>query len=133
MDDEISILIDGREVFKAMACIASPGKGVAQQGLIRMMGGGGGQQGKHVLYMLAQRALMDFEEKTLEVEQVKTDSLIEVNPGSGSKVFKLDNGATLAMDSENRIRFWAHEDLDPRSVLVAFHRMATRMIRLDVP
>ena len=133
MDNEISILIDGREAFKAMACIASPGKGVTQQGLIRMMGGGGGQQGKHVLYMLAQRALMDFEEKTLEVEQVETDSPIEVNPGSGSKVITLENGATLAMDSENRIRFWAHKGLDPRSVLVAFHRMATRMIRLDVP
>ena len=133
MDNEISILIGGRVVFMAIACIASPEKGITQQGLIRMMGGGGGQQGKHVVYMLAQRSLLDFEEKILKVEHVDTNTLLEVDPGSGSKVFKLENGAILAMDSENRIRFWAHEGLDPRSVLVVFHRMATRMIRLDVP
>ncbi len=130
MDNHITIRMGDREVFKAVTGIASPAEGVKQLGLIRIMGGGG-QQKKHVVYMMAQRAMVDFEEKALEIERVDPATPLTIDPGGTP--FTVPNGAVLAMNDENRIRFWIHAELEIRPMLVAFHRMATRMIRLDVP
>ncbi len=128
---EVPIFADGRKVFRAIACLASPLEGLRQQGLIKMVGGGGSKQGKHILYMLTQRALLDFEEKVLEVQQLRHGAILVIPLESGE--ITLSEGAALAMDKENRVQLFIHKGLKIRPMLVAFHRMATRMIRLDIP
>ncbi len=124
------ILVDGEKVFNGVAVLAMPEEGLQQQGLIRVLGGGG-QQAKHVVYMMAQRALLDFEESALEIRWLDSSSMLEIP--LKPRPISLTRGAVLAMNEDNEIRFFLHEGLAGRPVLVAFHRLATRMIRLDVP
>ena len=131
MNKEMPISVDGKGMYKAVSYFASPVEGVKQQGQIRMISNAEGQQGKHVLYMLAQRALIDFEEKVLSIVPLPSGVSLEV-PFEGKSI-SIVQGAALAMDSQNQIKLFIHEGVEARPMLVAFHRMATRMIRLDVP
>ena len=81
--------------------------------------------------MMAQRALVDFEESSLDVQRL--DPSAEIKIPLEPRALVLSRGAVLAMDNENTIRFFLNEGLEIRPFLVAFHRAATRMIRLDVP
>lgn len=130
MGEDYNIYVDGQRVFSGIALLATPEEGLQRQGLMRTLGGGG-QQGKHVIYMMAQRALLDFEESELDVQWVKSSAKIEIP--LEPKALSLVRGAVLVMDRKNSIRLFLHEGLEIRPVLVAFHRAATRMIRLDVP
>jgi len=130
MANRFDILVDDHKIFRGIAVLATPEEGLRQQGFIRVLGGGG-QQAKHVVYMMAQRALLDFEESALEIQWLKPSSVmvIPLEPAPLS----LTRGAVLAMNEGNEIRFFIHEGLEIRPFLVALHRLATRMIRLDVP
>ncbi len=131
MGREISISVDEKEMYRAIACFASPAEGIKQQGQIRMISNAEGQQGKHVLYMLAQRALIDFDEKVLPVISLSSGIPLEIP--FEERHISVEQGAVLAMNNQNQIKLFIHKGVDARPMLVAFHRMATHMIRLDVP
>lgn len=130
-EDDLLITVDGNEVCRAVACLISPIEGLKRQGLMRSASVAKGQQGKHVLYMMAQRALIDLEEDALELVFLEAGQSLEC-PIDG-RVVSVKQGAILSVDRENRIRLSIHREVPIRKMLVAFHRMATRMIRLDVP
>ncbi len=130
-EDDLLITVDGNGVCRAVTCLISPIEGLKRQGLIRSASVVKGQQGKHVLYMMAQRALIDFEEGALELVFLEAGRSLEC-PIDGRAV-SISQGAILSVDRENRIRLYIHREVPVRKMLVAFHRMATRMIRLDVP
>ena len=128
--DAISILCGDNLIGRAYAVFASPVEGQEQQGLIKMWSAAAGQQGKHVLHTLAQRALVGFEEEELEVDWQASDAAISVVYNGLTVSFS--KGLVLAMDRGNRVALIAQESVDVMLMLRAFHRYATRMIRLDV-
>jgi len=90
----------------------------------------GGQQGKYILYALAQRALAEYEDQELDIRRYPSGTVLEAI--HEDLRLSLSEGAVLFMDGAHRIGLHAHEGTDVVAMLRAFHRYATRMIRLDV-
>lgn len=95
-----------------------------------MWSNAGGQQDKHVLYTLAQRALIELEDCELSVIRHPPGKIMTVDHGDLEISFP--EGAVLFMTKRNQIGVHVHEGINVFAMLRAFHRYATRMIRLDV-
>ena len=128
--DLILISCNGNLIGEATAVFVAPEDARVQQGLMQMWSVAKGQQGKHILHTLAQRAMFDFEEKDLIADwQPVGANLTSVYGEMGVSVVK---GLVLIMDIDNRIKLFAHKEIDIMPILRAIQRYATRMIRLDV-
>ena len=128
--DIILISCNGNLIGEATAVFVAPAEAREQQGLMQMWSVAKGQQGKHILHTLAQRAMFDFEEKDLIADwQPVGANLTSVYGEMGVSVVK---GLVLIMDIDNRIKLFAHKEIDIMPILRAIQRYATRMIRLDV-
>ena len=125
------IAIDHRIIIDSVeALIAGPAEGVNRQELIRMWSDTPGQQKKHILYALAQRALLEWEDHELGEAIHPKDSVISAE--YGNRKISFTAGAVLYMAEGNRIGLHIHTGLNTGGLLRAFHRYATRMIRLDI-
>jgi hypothetical protein len=128
--DIILISCNGNPIGEATAVFAAPAEAGEQQGLMQMWSVDKGQQGKHTLYTLAQRAIFDFEEQALITDrQEKGATLTSVY---GKMEVSVVKGLVLMMDAENHIKLFVHKEVDIMPMLRAIQRYATRMIRLDV-
>ncbi len=116
--------------FDAEVSLSAPVEALGRPGLVRILGIEG-QERKHRAYMLAQRALIDFGEGLLEVENVPAREPIEVR--YLDQVIRLEKGCVLAMDEDQNLCFLIHEDVPLKQMLSILNRAATRLIRLDVP
>ena len=125
-----AIRVDGIAINTINAFMAGPAKATSQQGLIRMGTDTGGQQGKHVLYTLSQRALVEYEDQELEMARLPVCRSLVVRHDDLAYAFP--QGAALFMDIDSRIGFLYHTGINAHGMLKAFHRYAMRMIRLDV-
>jgi hypothetical protein len=126
----LSVALDGDILDTAEAVFAGPPDGISQQGLIRMWSSARGQQSKHILYVLSQRALLDMEDQELSVNRYPDGRVLQVIHGDLS--LALPEGAVLYMTEANRIGVHVHDGINVVGMLRAFHRYATRMIRLDI-
>jgi len=128
--ETLVVFCNGNLLGRATALFVAPVEAKEQQGLIKMWSLAKGQQGKHILHALAQRALFDFEENTLIADwQPVGANLTSVY---GKMEIFIVKGLVLMMDEENRIKLFAHKEVDIMPMLRAIQRYATRMIRLDV-
>jgi hypothetical protein len=128
--DTILISCNNNPIGQATALFVAPVEAKEQQGLIQMWSVAKGQQGKHILHALAQRAIFDFEEKALITDwQAKGAKLTSVYAKTEVSIIK---GLVLMVDTENHIKLFAHKEVDIMPMLRAIQRYATRMIRLDV-
>jgi hypothetical protein len=128
--DIILISCNSNLIGEATALFVAPVEAKEQQGLIQMWSVAKGQQGKHILHTLAQRAMFDFEERALITEwQAEGAKLTSVDAKMEVSIIK---GLVLMVDTENHIKLFAHKEVDIMPMLRAIQRYATRMIRLDV-
>ena len=128
--DIILVSCDGNLIGEATAVFAAPAEAKEQQGLIHMWSVAKGQQRKHILHTLAQRAMLDFEEKELIVGRQPVGT--KLTSIYGKMEVSVVKGLVLMMDTENRIKLFVHKEVDILPMLRAIQRYATRMIRLDV-
>jgi len=128
--DTITILIANEQTKTADTLIGAPVQGMVQQGLIQMWSVASGQQGKYILHTLAQRALVELEDKTIETFHYPAGTILEAIYNDMKLSFS--EGVLLAMDASNRIQVFTQEGVKVAAILREFHRYATRMIRLDV-
>ncbi len=126
----IEICREDVKEFEAEIAITAPMEAMERPGFIRILGIHG-QDRKHRAYMLSQRALIDFEEGFLKVRKVLSGELIKVCH-EGQEI-RLEKGCVLAMDTNQKVLFFAHEDLPLKQMLSILNRAAARLIRLDVP
>jgi hypothetical protein len=128
--DNIAILCNNSLIGQAYAVFAAPVEAMKQQGLIKMWCVAAGQQGKHILHMLAQRALLEYEEEEIEIEWLPPGKTLTA--AYGELTVSLEEGVVLVMDRENQITLIAQNGVNILMMLREFHRYATRMIRLDI-
>jgi hypothetical protein len=126
----LTIAIDGGIIARPDALFAGPRDATSQQGLIRMWSDAGGQQEKNILYTLAQRALLEMEDRDLSIDRYASGTIIEAT--YGDLEVSMPEGAVLFLAEGNRVGLHVHEGINVLRMLTAFHRYATRMIRLDV-
>ncbi len=126
----LTIVIDGDITDTADALFAGTADAVSQQGLIRMWATAGGEQEKHILYALAQRALLEFEDGELDMIQYPPGTILIADYDDLKVSFP--EGAVLFVAEGHRTGLHIHEGINVVAMLRAFHRYATRMIRLDV-
>jgi hypothetical protein len=126
----LTIAIDGRIVAWPEAFIAGPAEAIERAGLIRMGSTARGQQEKHVLYALAQRALVALEDADLLIQRHSADRKLSVD--YGDLTFACRKGSVLFVDGAQRICVHSHDDVKVAAMLKAFYRYAARMIRLDL-
>ena len=129
-ETEIEIFRGETREFVAEICLLAPVEALERPGFIRILGIKG-QEGKHRAYMLSQRALIDFEEGTLEATILPPDEPVEIHY-DGAPI-RLEKGCVLAMDVNQNVCFLIHEEVPLKQMLSILNRAATRLIRLDVP
>jgi len=112
------------------ALFAGPAGCIGQQGLIHMWSDTPGQQKKHILYALGQRALIELEDNELQLYQHPEGAILAAIDGDRKVSFAA--GGVLYMSNGNRIGLHIHDGLNAAGLVRAFHRYATRMIRLDI-
>ena len=121
---------DNMAVDLAEALFAGPADCIRQQGLIHMWSKAAGRQKKHVLYALGQRALMELEDGELLLYPHPKGAILSAM--DGERKLSLTAGGILYMSNKNRIGLHIHEQLNAAGLVRAFHRYATRMVRLDI-
>jgi len=126
----IRIFINRVQIKIVNALLGAPVDARAQQGLIQMWSVSSGQQGKYILHTLAQRALVEMEDNTLEMLFYPAGTILEAI--YNDMKLSITEGALLTMDNSNKIQVFAQEGVKVAAMLREFHRYATRMIRLDL-
>ncbi len=128
--DNITIFCNDNLISQAYAVFAAPVEARERQGLIKMWCVASGQQGKYILHTLAKRALLEYEEEEIGDERLPPGTTFII--AHDELTVSFTEGVVLAMDRENRIALIAQDGVNILTMLRAFHRYATRMIRLDI-
>ena len=127
---KIEIFRGNIKEFEAEICLVAPLEALERPGFTRILGIEG-QEKKHRAYMLSQRALIDFEENTLNFTMVSSDVPIKIRYEEHN--IAVDKGCVLAMDADQNLCLLIHEEVPLKQILSILNRAATRLIRLDVP
>lgn len=128
MKDETIVVQAGTKNLDCDTVILVGAMAIEQDGHITLLSRNIGSQTKHEFYALAQMALIQFQDKELEVNPVEGPIVV----AGKNENRQIASGMAICRTGAGELFVFAHGDQPSRRLLDAANRYCTRWVRLDI-